>query len=133
MVCMIETRARHSGLGIASVVLSFFPGMLWVGMYALIQLAVSAQPPGADTVGYAFQMLMLTVFAALFELAALGLGIAGAFQRRRKRLFATLGVACSMLVLVYINSQVGFANVASFVAGMTEPQPKVHVVSPGNE
>lgn len=38
----------------------------------------------------------------LSEIVALGLGIAGALQARRKRLFAFLGIACCILVLVAV-------------------------------
>ena len=72
------------------------------------------------------------VLTALSEIAALGLGITGALQRRRKRSFAFLGVVCSFLVLAVIHFQVGLADLVSLVAALTEPQPKVHVVSPGN-
>ena len=44
--------------------------------------------------------MMLVLMALLSEIVALGLGIAGVLQRRRKRLFAFLGIACSVLVLV---------------------------------
>ncbi|MDQ3659031.1 MAG: hypothetical protein M3338_05090 [Actinomycetota bacterium] len=71
------------------------------------------------------------LMAILSELAALGLGVAGALQRRRKKSFAFLGVACSVLFLALIEAQVGFADVASFIVAMTEPQPVIH--SPGNK
>ena len=43
-------------------------------------------------------MLLLVLMTVLSELVALALGIAGALQR--KRTFAFLGIACSILVLV---------------------------------
>ncbi len=78
-------------------------------------------------------MFMLAVLTALSEIVALGLGIVGALQRQRKRLFAFLGVACSIFVLALINTQVELVDLASGIAAMTEPQPKIHYVSPGNE
>jgi hypothetical protein len=64
----------------------------------------------------------------------LGLGIAGALQWHRKGMFAFLCVACSVLVLAVIDSQVGLVDLAKFIAAFfTEPQPKVHGVSHGNE
>lgn len=57
----------------------------------------------------------------------MGLGIAGALQRNRKRMFAVLGVAA-------IHSQAGLGDLVSLVAtGLTKDQPKVHEVSPGDE
>jgi hypothetical protein len=71
---------------------------------------------------------------ALSEIAALGLGIAGALQRRRKWTFAFVGVACAVLVLAVIHVMVGLGDLASGVVALfTEPMPKVHVVSSKNE
>ncbi len=121
-------------MGIVSFVLSFFPAMLLVVIYWMVLYAISKQPPEADTVAYGFGMFVLVGLTTLSEIAALGLGIAGALQRHRKRLFAFLGVACSVLVLAVIHSQVGLVDLASLIAAfLTEPQPKVHVVSPGNQ
>lgn len=110
--------------------LSFFPGVLLVGAYWLTSLLISRQPAGADEVGYAFGMLFLLLLTIPSELVAFGLGVAGAFQRPRKRSFAFLGIACSVLVLVLIQAAVGFADVANFIVGLTESQPKVR--SPGS-
>jgi hypothetical protein len=120
-------------LGMASFILSFFPAVLLVGIDQVVTYLISKQPPAADEVGYAFGMFVLVALTSLSELAALGLGIGGALQRHRKRLFAFLGVACSVLVLAVINDQVGFVDLAKFIAGFMEGPPKVHVVSPGNE
>jgi hypothetical protein len=128
-----EARTEHSQLGIASFVVSLVPGILFLVFALMVEYAVSKQPPDADTVAYGFWMLMLAVWTVLTEIVALGLGIAGVLQRRHKRLFAVLGVGCSILVLVVILSQIGLANFATRVVGLTEPQPKVHVVSNGNE
>jgi hypothetical protein len=117
----------------ASFVLSFVPGVLLVGIYWLVLFLISTQPPGADETGYAFGMFALLLLTILSELVALGLGVAGVFQRQRKRLFALLGVACSIFVLALINTQVELVDLASGIAAMTEPQPKIHYVSPGNE
>ena len=122
---------RHSYLGIASFVLSCFPGVLLVGPYWLVLFLLSRQPPGADETGYAFGMFFLLLLTILSELLALGLGVAGVFQRQRKKTFAFFGLACSVLVLALINVQVGFVDVASFLAGLAEGQPEV--MSPGNK
>jgi hypothetical protein len=79
-------------------------------------------------------MFVLVVLTALSEIAALGLGLAGVLQRNRERVFAFVGVACSLLVLAAIHSRVGLVDLASLVAaGLTEDQPKVHIVSSGDE
>jgi hypothetical protein len=108
--------------------------VLLVGIDRLVSYLISLQPPGADEVGYAFGMFVLAVLTVLSEIVALGLGIAGALQRHHRRMFAFLGVACSVLVLAVINSQAGLVDLAKFFAAFfTESQPKVHVVSHENE
>ncbi|MGH3089932.1 MAG: hypothetical protein ACRDSJ_21840 [Rubrobacteraceae bacterium] len=128
---MANERTEHSRMGMASFVVALLPG-LPIALVALPALLLaSSQPPGADETGFAVLFILLALMNLLSEIVALGFGIAGTLQRRRKRLFAFLGVACSILVLVMINAEAGFADVASLIAGMTETQPKV--VSPGNE
>ena len=89
-------------LGMASVAASIVPGAFLAGAYLQVMSFVNAQPPDADTVAYAFWMAALTVLTVLSEVLALGLGVAGALQRRRKRTFAFLGLACAGLVLAAI-------------------------------
>jgi hypothetical protein len=129
MAGMTETTSEHSQLGIASFVVSFVPGVLLLIIALMVEYAISKQPPDADTVAYGFWSIILAVWVALTEIVALGLGIAGALQRQRRKLFAFLGVACSVLVLAVIHSQVGLGHLASLiVAVFTEPQRKVHSV-----
>ena len=46
-------------------------------------------------------LLTLVVLMTMFlNVVALGFGIAGVLQRRHKRLYALLGIACSLFVLV---------------------------------
>ncbi len=44
MADVVTGRSRHSYLGIASFVLSFFPGVLLVGVYWLVLLLVNMAP-----------------------------------------------------------------------------------------
>lgn len=129
---MAEARTEHSGLGIASFVLSIVPAVLLAGLVPLVLLLASMQPPGADETGYAGLMLLLVLMTALSELVALGLGIAGVIQGQRKRTFALVGLACSVLVLAVIHSGVGLGRLAIGIPELMDP-PKVHSVSPGNE
>ncbi len=126
-------RSGHSALGIASSILSFLPVVLLVGAFGLVLYLTRNDPPGADQTGYGFAMLMLVLLTTLSEIGALGLGIAGAIQRRRRRTFALVGVACSILVLAAIHAQVGLDRLAFGIPELVNP-PEVHSVSPpGNE
>lgn len=92
-------------MGVASLILSFVPGVVLVVLVALILLLSSTAPPGADETGLGAAVILLVLMTLLSEIIALGLGIAGALQRRRKRLFAFLGIVCSTLVLVAVFAQ----------------------------
>jgi hypothetical protein len=129
---MVEERTQLSRMGIASLALSLVSGAILVGVYRLVLYLVSLQPSGADTVGYAFWKLGLMLLTVSAELVALGLGVAGTLQRRRKRSLAILGATCSVLVLVLINLQVGLADVASLTVGLLEGPPVVHDAGSGN-
>ena len=74
------------------------------------------------------------IVAASALILALVLGVAGLLQRRRKRLLALLGVACSLLLFAALHAQVELGDLGSGVtAFFTEPPPKVHIVSPGDD
>ena len=75
-------------------------------------------------------MLVLVLGTLLCEVVAFVLGVVGALQRGRERSYAFLGIACSVLTVATILSLFGPVNVALRAAGLTEPQPKVHHVSP---
>ena len=130
---MANARTEHSLLGIASFVLSFAPAALLAILVALVFMAAIKDPPGADETGYGFLVLFLVLGTLLCQVVAMVLGVAGALQRRRERSYAFLGIACSVLAVATILSLVGPVNLALRTAGLMEAQPKVHVVSPGNE
>ncbi len=74
---------------------------------------------------------MAGLLLVLAEIVALGLGVAGTLQRRRKRSFVSLGVACSALVLAVILAQVDWPG---FIASFSEPIiPPVHTSPSGDE
>ena len=107
---MVGADPGYSKMGIASFLLSFFPGLLFVG-YTLL-LAFSAQQEHAqgkflpdNGASYAFMGFVLTSAILLSELLALSLGIAGIAQPERKKLFAYLGIACSLLVFAFAFAQ----------------------------
>jgi hypothetical protein len=104
---MPDARTEHSRIGIASFVIATLSGLLLVGLVSLGLILRYAKPPG-DPVAHGFWLLALALLTALSALVALGLGTAGALQRRRKRLFAFLGIVCSTLVfaaLITLNAQ----------------------------
>ena len=81
-------------MGIASFVLS----LVWLTLFTsssflpLVILSSYFDPEAAGEV-----VLLWSRMGTLFQVVALVLGIAGALQRRRKRLFAFIGITCSGL------------------------------------
>ena len=88
-------------MGIASFVIASLSGLLLGGLVSLGLIVRYVKPPG-DPVAHGFWLLLLTLLTVLCALVALGLGAAGALQRRRKRLFAFLGIVCSILVFAIL-------------------------------
>ena len=88
-------------MGIASFVIASLSGLLLGGLVSLGLIVRYVKPPG-DPVAHGFWLLLLTLLTVLCALVALGLGATGALQRRRKRLFAFLGIVCSILVFAIL-------------------------------
>ena len=127
-------------MGLASLVLSFFAGLLFLAyLWSVLrwaQLEQTGRAPFHDSEpALAAGGFFLMAMAFLTGLVALGLGVAGAIQRERKKAFAFLGIACSVLALAMLNTELGFAELTSAITGITDPGPnvEVHVVSPGSE
>jgi peptidoglycan/LPS O-acetylase OafA/YrhL len=95
-----EVRMGHSVTGIASLVLCLVSVGLFRLFLPLVVLLSSPFAPewanqAAGDAGIAWLRMIM-----LLELVALMLGVAGALQRRRKRLFAFIGITLSGLLLV---------------------------------
>ena len=89
-------------MAIASFVIALLAGLFLGGLVSLGLILRYVKPPG-DPVAHGFWLLVLTLLTVLSALVALGLGTAGALQRRRKRrLFAFLGIACGTLVFAVL-------------------------------
>jgi quinol-cytochrome oxidoreductase complex cytochrome b subunit len=95
-----EVRTEFSRMGIASFVLSLVWLTLFTSFLPVVFLSSYLDPEAAGDV-----VLLWSRMGTLFQVVALVLGIAGALQRRRKRLFAFIGITCSGLpfVLYYVS------------------------------
>jgi hypothetical protein len=99
---------KHSGPGIASFIISIISGLTGLTLFLTIVVAgvIKMTTPGSMDEKSATKIIIglfscLSLFAAL---VALGLGIAGLFQKGRKKIFAILGTiftAGMILIMIF--------------------------------
>ena len=90
----------HSGMGVASFTLSMVAGLGLLVIFAIAGVAES-RPGGLDEASpLATAIGLVLLLAALANMVALGLGIAGLVQAGRNRLFATLGTVFASATLL---------------------------------
>ena len=93
-------RKGHSKLGIASFVTAIVGGLSFFILCVSLGHMEMNTPRGVDETSKAFILMRNGVFLALFILLlSLSLGIAGFFQKERKRIFSILGFNFSFLIL----------------------------------
>ncbi len=92
---------KHSGLGIASFVISILSGILMFLLFAIAGVVGATTPGGMDEKSMVAIVIGLSLFAGLFvALLALGLGIGGLLQKERRKLFAILGTVASAATIL---------------------------------
>lgn len=92
---------RHSGLGIASFIISILSAVMVCLILFLAGMMETSTPTGLSEDSVGTLMLVLLFFAFLLaSLIALGLGIGGLIKKNRKRIFAILGTVFSSVTLV---------------------------------
>ena len=78
---------KHSGLGIASFITSIGSGILISLLMVVAGVIETSTPGGMDEESAGAIMVGLFLFASLGStLVALGLGVAGLFQKERKKI-----------------------------------------------
>ncbi len=93
--------SKHSGLGIASFVVSLLMGASEFLLIMVAGILETATPGGLNEESLAAIFIGLLVIAGLFaNLAGVGLGIAGLVQRDRKKVFSTLGVVFNGMIIL---------------------------------
>lgn len=91
---------KHSGLGIASFVVSILDWLLSFVLMAVAVIMELATPGGMDETSPAAVVLGLSLFFLFFvAVVALGLGVGGLVQPDRKKVFPVLGTIFSALFL----------------------------------
>ncbi|WP_447593413.1 hypothetical protein [Aquipseudomonas campi] len=89
---------KHSGLGIASFIISIVTGILIFLLFIVAGVIESSTPGGINEESTEAIVLGLFIILMLFiNLVAIGLGIGGLCQSERKKIFAILGTIFSSL------------------------------------
>jgi hypothetical protein len=105
---------KHSGLGVASFILSIAVGVFDFLVVALAGLMEASSPGGMDEESVIAILIGLFILGALAaNLAGMGLGIAGMVQRDRKKVFSVLGLA--------FNAAIVFGIIGLMVIGAAMP------------
>jgi len=91
---------KHSGRGIASFITSVVSGLMLLVFFAATRGGVEGGSEEAKMVVFALLAFFIT------SLIGLGLGIAGLFQIKRKKVFAILGTVISIAVIVGMTSMI---------------------------
>jgi len=92
---------KHSGLGIASFVISIITGLMMFMLFVVAGVMETSTPGGMDENSMEAMLVGLFLFALLFlDLLAVGLGVAGLFQKERRKLFAVLGLVFAAATIV---------------------------------
>ncbi len=107
---------KHSGMGIASFIISIIGSVSMFVLFALAGAMEASKPGGMDERSTQVVVLGLLIIIILFaNLVAVGLGVAGLFQKERKKVFAILGTIFSGITVIL--------TVALLIIGLTIKSP----------
>ena len=91
---------KHSGLGIASFILSVAVGIFDFVLVAFAGLVEASTPGGMDEESVIAILIGIFIFGGVAaNLAGTGLGVAGLVQRDRRKVFSVLGLAFNVAIV----------------------------------
>jgi mannose/fructose/N-acetylgalactosamine-specific phosphotransferase system component IIC len=94
-------KGGHSGFGIASFVIACLAGMFELAVIVYAGLLQTTTPGGMDENSPQVIVIGLAAIGGMaLDLLAIGLGVAGLFQRGRSKTFAVLGVVLGTVILL---------------------------------
>jgi len=106
--------SKHSGLGVASFILSVAIGVFDFVVVALAGLVEASTPGGMDEESVIAILIGLFILGGLAaNLAGMGLGVAGLVQRDRKKVFSVLGLS--------FNTAIVFGIIGLMILGAAMP------------
>ena len=87
----------HSGMGIAAFITAVCGAVLMLGLVVIAGIIETTTPGGMEETSISAILVGLgLMLTALMQLVAFGLGVAGALQADRRRVFAVLGLVFSI-------------------------------------
>lgn len=87
----------HSGMGIAAFITALCGAVLMLGLIVVAGIIETTTPGGMEETSMSAILVGLGLMGtALMQLVAFGLGVAGALQADRRRVFAVLGLVISI-------------------------------------
>ena len=94
---------KHSGLGIASLILSILIGTTEFAMIVVAAIMESASTGGMDEESIGAIVLGLMILGGcVLAFVGLILGVAGLFQKDRKKVFPAVGTAFNAIILLAV-------------------------------
>lgn len=94
---------KHSGIGIASFIISIVAGILIFIVLGIAGSIEASTPGGMDENSTEAVMIGLAIIGLLFlNVLSVGLGIGGLLQKERKKIFAILGTVFSSFLILSV-------------------------------
>jgi hypothetical protein len=107
--CHTDTHiGEHSGLGIASLAISFLAAGLFSMIFLVMLVATIRGLDLSEPIMTAMGMVLMLGIAS--NLTGLGLGIAGLVNKSRKKTLSVLGVVCNCVILAVLTILVAFGR-----------------------
>jgi hypothetical protein len=96
-----DDEPEHSGIGIASFVITCAAGLLEFVMLAYAGFLETVTPGGINEDSTEAMVIGLVMFGGLaVDLVGIGLGFAGLFQSHHRKTFPVLGIVIGAVVLI---------------------------------
>ena len=100
---------KHSGIGIASFVISILSGLSLFAGFTFAGMAQVSEPGSLDEASTQTVIIGLAIiFFFITSLVAFGLGLGGLFQQQRKKVFAILGLVISSVMILSTAALIAF-------------------------
>ena len=99
----VETKSRHSGLGVASFILFIAVFLALIILYTVLATTHASNPQLLEQESIGMALVGFVIMgSSLLVLVGVGLGIAGIFQKEKRKVFSVLGLVFNFLMLLWL-------------------------------